>query len=79
MSPLVRALLGRLLEVPGLDSGQPWWPREVLPPLPRRDRSRHRNVRACQIQALERRGLVGRTADGRYYLTAAAVNGTAAL
>jgi hypothetical protein len=73
LSPNLRELLARLLAVPGLDSGRPFWPREVLPPLPRRFRPQARSVRACAIQALERRGLVGRTADGRYYLKPAAV------
>lgn len=73
LTPGPRALPALLLAVPGLDSGRPWWPDEVLPPLPRAFRPQRRSVRACGIQALERRGLVARTADGRYYLTAAAV------
>jgi hypothetical protein len=73
LSANLRELLARLLAVPGLDSGHPFWPRDVLPPLPRAFRPQARAVRACGLQALERRGLVGRTADGRYYLTPAAV------
>jgi hypothetical protein len=73
LSPNLRKLLARLLAAPGLGSGRPWWPRDVLPPLPRRFRPQARSVRACALQALERRGLVGRTADGRYYLTPSAL------
>lgn len=73
MRRLTLALLRQLLAVPGLDSGRLWWPREVLPPLPRAFRPQCRAGRAGGLLALERRGLVGRTADGRYYLTPAAV------
>ncbi len=75
MRPLTRhaqALLAALLAVPGLDSGRPWWPREVLPPLPWPGRAHYRSGRTWMLWALERRGLVARTADGRYCLTTAA-------
>jgi hypothetical protein len=73
LNPHTLALLRQLLSVPGLDSGRPFLPSEVLPRLPRSFRHLRRSGRTAAVQALERRGLVGRTADGRYYLTPAAV------
>jgi hypothetical protein len=72
-----RELLTYLLAVPGLDSGRPWLPDEVapLPALPARLAAPYRSGRQGQLSALGRRGLVARTADGRYYLTPAAVTG----
>jgi hypothetical protein len=75
MTRRCRSLLASLLAVPGLDSGRPWRPDEVIP-LPSRgaalNRARSRAGRQAMLTALERRGLVARTADGRYYLTPAA-------
>jgi hypothetical protein len=67
-------LLAALLAVPGLDSGRTWLPDDVMP-LPRAFRPLHRSIRTQAMSALERRGLIGRTADGRYFLTPAAVTG----
>jgi hypothetical protein len=77
MTRRCRSLLATLLAVPGLDSGRPWRPDEVIP-LPSRavaalDRAHRRSGRQGMLTALERRGLVARTADGKYYLTPLAV------
>lgn len=73
MTPRTLALLRQLLAVPGIDSGRPFLPSAVLPPLPRAFRPQARSGRTGMLQALERRRLVARTADGRFYLTPAAV------